>query len=136
MPILDIFIRSFVRQTRSYARLKSKNVAMVRRCWADINPSEMNCDSRRYWSVALRPFRKPACLELRAECTSSHNDRRFSVSLSKTFPVVEVSAIGRYHPTSAGSFPFIRKGTTYAERQDFWRQLVSQLLLRIFEQRR
>ena len=34
-PIFDIFIRCPVRQTRSYARLKSKKVAMVRRRWVD-----------------------------------------------------------------------------------------------------
>ena len=33
--ILDIFIRSPVRQTRSNARLKSKKVAMVHRGWDD-----------------------------------------------------------------------------------------------------
>ena len=34
-PIFDIFIRSPVRHTRSYARLKSKKVAMVHWRWAD-----------------------------------------------------------------------------------------------------
>ena len=33
--IFDIFIRSPVRKTRSYARLKSKKVAIVRRRWID-----------------------------------------------------------------------------------------------------
>ena len=34
-PIFDIFIRSSVRLTRLYARLKSVKVAMVRRRWVD-----------------------------------------------------------------------------------------------------
>ena len=78
-PIFDIFIRSPVRQTRSYARLKSKKVAMVRRRWVDWSPSEMNCDGRKHWSVVLRSLRKPACQGLRAECSLSHHDRRFAM---------------------------------------------------------
>ena len=34
-PIFDIFIRNPERQTLSYARLKSKIVAMLRRLWVD-----------------------------------------------------------------------------------------------------
>ena len=34
-PIFDIFVTSHVRQTRAYARLKSKKVAMVSRHWVD-----------------------------------------------------------------------------------------------------
>ena len=52
-PIFDIFIRSPARQTRSHDRLKLKKVAMVHHRWIDWNPSEMNCDSRRHWSVVL-----------------------------------------------------------------------------------
>ena len=37
----------------------------------------------------------PACQGLRAELIANHHERRFAMSLSKTFPIVEVSAIGR-----------------------------------------
>ena len=94
-PIFSIFTRSPVRLTRLYSQLKSKKVSMVHRRWVDWSPSGMNCDSRRHWSVVLRPLRKPACQGLRDECSSSYHDRWLVMSLSKTFSIVEVSAIGR-----------------------------------------
>ena len=44
------------RHSRSYARLNSIIVALVRRRLDDLNPSAMNCDNRRHWSVEHVPY--------------------------------------------------------------------------------
>ena len=87
--IFDIFSRSPVLQTPSYAQLKSKKVATVSRRWVDWNPSEMDCDSHRSWSVVLRLLWKPTCRGMRVECSSSRHDGRLSMSLLGTFQFVQ-----------------------------------------------
>ena len=71
-----------------------------------------------HWSVVLRPLWKPTYQELRTECSSSHHGTgQLVMSLSRTFPIVEVSVFVWYLTMSAGSFPLFRKRITYVGHQ-------------------
>ena len=52
-------------------------------------------------------LRKTAFQMLRVDWFISHHHRRLTISLSKTIHIVEFITVGRWLPTSAGSFLLI-----------------------------